>query len=339
MKFQEEDRKTGFPSVTIVIATLDSKSTVDDCIKSILHQDYPKDSIEVIAVDGGSQDSTVERIRAYPARVELIQTTLNAPAAYNLALKKARGEIIGLIDSDARVERQWLRKLVAQLENPKVAGASGSILTWNKGGLVPRCIGYDVNFRYQRLPSEVSRIATMNLILRKKVIEEVGGFDPNLSTQYDTDMCMRIAKSGYTIIFDQRTRCEHFHRPNLYEYFKQQLKYGENTPKLYLRHKHLIKGDRITDWWMNIQPFLYTIAALSLLIGLIAIFNLVGLLIFASLCFIMIFQYSISAAKIATTYNDPSAMFLVVIYFTRALAWTIGGAVFLFRSIVTGQDD
>lgn len=327
------DGATAFPSVSIIVATLNSEATIDGCLRSILALDYPKHLLEVIVIDGGSEDSTIDQVKAHP--VKLISKRLNVPSAYNFVLKTAKGEIIGFIDSDVRIERQWLKKLSSYLTNPKVAGASGNIATWNKSKLVPRCIGYELSFRYRRLPKDVGRVATMNLILRKAVIEEVGGFDESLSTQYDTDLVTRITTGGYRVIFDSDIYCYHFHRPTLWKYFRQQFRYGQNTWKLYSKHPDLIKGDNITGWWMNIQPLLYAVGATSVLASAIANFNPIGLWIFLSLALLITLHYTFSAARVARAFRDTSAMFLIVIYFIRAVAWTLGGATSFLRSILT----
>jgi len=331
---REED---SLPGVSIIVPTFNSESTIDECLRSILELDYPKQLLEVIMIDGGSTDATTERAKAYP--VKLISSQLNPPAAYNLVLKTAEKEIIGLIDSDAKVEKGWLRKLVKHLDDPKVAGASGTVETWNKNKLVPRAIGYELSYRYRRLPNTVERVATMNLLLKKKVTLEIGGFDEALPTQYDTDIGARIANAGYRIAFDSEAICYHFHRPTLRTFFKQQYKYGQNTWKLYFKHPRLAKGDKITDWWMNIQPILYGVAAILLLISIVTNFHLIPSLIFLALVLVTTLHYIFSAARISIIFHDPSAMYLIIIYFTRAVAWTLGGAASLIHTALTGGEE
>lgn len=338
MGSEASEQKITLPDVSVLVATLNNESTIDECIRSILALDYPKELLEVIVIDGGSKDSTVKKVKAYPVR--LMSTKLITPAAYNSALKTINKGIIGFIDSDAIVERQWLKKLVKHLNSPKVAGASGNIATWNKTKLIPRCVGYELSYRYRRLPKDIERVATMNLILKKKVIEEVGGFDESLPTQYDTDLGTRLATAGYKIVFDSTTTCYHFHRPTLREYFKQQFKYGQNTWKLYFKHPRLAKGDKITDLWMNIQPITYGIAGIFLVTSVVTNFNLIPVAVFLSILIITTLHYIFSAARISFIFHDSSAMFLIVIYFTRAVAWTLGGITsFIKTSALAAQGD
>jgi hypothetical protein len=62
-------------------------------------------------------------------------------------------------------------------------------------------------------------------------------------------------------------------------------------------------------------------------------------LIFLSLVIITTLHYTVSAARISYIYHDPSAMYLIVIYFTRAVAWTLGGAISLINTALTGGED
>jgi cellulose synthase/poly-beta-1,6-N-acetylglucosamine synthase-like glycosyltransferase len=332
LKSEVTGEENSLPGVSIIVATLNSESTIDECLSSILELDYPKQLLEVIVIDGGSLDATTERVKAYP--VKLVSSKLNPAAAYNFVLKSIENEIIGLIDSDAKVENRWLRKLVKHLDSPKVAGASGTVETWNKDRLIPRVIGYELSYRYRRLPETVGRVATMNLLLKKNVTLEVGGFDEALPTQYDTDLGARLVKAGYTIAFDIDAICYHFHRPTLWAFFKQQFKYGENTWKLYVKHPKLAKGDKITDWWMNIQPILYIIAVVFLILSIVTNFHLVAMSVFLALVIIVVIQYIFSSARISYIFHDPSAMFTTIIYFTRAVAWTLGGATSLVQTIL-----
>jgi len=312
------------PKVSIIVATRNNEQTINECLKAIFELNYPKDFLEVIVVDGGSRDATVEIAKRYSVKV--ISAPLNAPAAYNHAIKMLSNEVLGFIDADAKVEKEWLNKLITYLDDSQVAGVSGGIETWNTENPWARSIGYDLKNRYARLKKYVVRVATMNLLLKKSVIEAVGGFDENLPSQYDTDLGFRITSRGYKVIYEPSAKCYHFHRSTVSGYFRQQLQYGKNTTKLYFKHSNLIRGDEITDFGMNIQPALMLAVIAFFLLGFIEILRFLWYGSALILLFIFVY-YVFSAAKLSVKYKDRVAMLMVVLYFVRALAWLAGAVI------------
>ena len=325
---------TSPPKVSIIVATLNNERTIDECLKAIFELNYPKDFLEVIVVDGCSKDATVKIAQNYPVKV--VSVPLNAPAAYNHAMKMVRNDVLGFIDSDAKVEKEWLNKLVACLDDLQVAGVSGGIETWNTENAWARSIGYDLKNRYDRLKKYVVRVATMNLLLKKSVIEEVGGFDENLPSQYDTDLGFRITSRGYKILFEPSAKCYHFNRSTVSGYFRQQLQYGKNTTKLYLKHGNLAKGDEITDFGMNIQPFLVLAVIAFFLLGIPELLRPLWY-ISASILVLMFVYYVVSAIRLSVKFKDAAAMRMVVLYFVRALAWFTGAVITTVRFLAGGR--
>jgi len=310
-----------YPKVSIIVASYNNQNTIEECLKSILTLDYPAGYFEVIVMDGLSKDTTVKIAEQLPVKV--ISIRLNCPAAYNYAIKIATYPILGFIDSDAKVEPQWLKKLVPHLAEPQVAGVSGSIDTWNYDNPWARAIGYELKNRYRRIGKYTRRIATMNLLLKKAVIEEAGGWDEKLPSQYDTDIGFRIAAKGYKIAYEPTAVCYHYNRSTLQAYYRQQLQYGKNTLKLYFKHGPLARGDEITDVGMNIQPILILTLIATFLIGIIP---LLRFLWFGSVTLLaaMILYFTYSAIKISTKFNENVVSRLVTLYFVRSIAWFVG---------------
>lgn len=320
------------PGVSIIIASLNSEKTIDGCLKSIFELDYPQDLIEVIVVDGCSKDATVKIAQKHTAKV--VSAPLTAPAAYNYAIKIVSNDILGFIDADAKVEKTWLKKLVKHISLPQVAGVSGSIETWNTENAWARSIGYDLKKRYARLKKHVIRVATMNLLLKRTIVQEVGGFDENLPSQYDTDLGFRITSKGYKVVYEPNAKCYHFNRSTLIGYFRQQLQYGKNTARLYLKHGDLFKGDAITNLSMNIQPFLILALFTLLILGIPEAFR--PLWYVSALIFTLILIYYIaSAIHLTITFKDIAGMLMIILYFVRAFAWFSGAVITTFNFITS----
>jgi cellulose synthase/poly-beta-1,6-N-acetylglucosamine synthase-like glycosyltransferase len=322
--------ETTLPKVSIIVASYNNQDTIGECLQSVLALDYPEGAFEVIVMDGVSKDSTVQIAQQYPVKVVSIR--LNCPAAYNYAQKIAAYPVLGFIDSDAKVERDWLRKLVPHLNESQVAGVSGSIETWNHTNPWARSIGYELKTRYRRIGKYTGRIATMNLLLKKAVVDEVGGWAEDFPSQYDTDFGYRMSKLGYKIAYEPAAVCYHYNRPTLKAFYRQQRQYGKNTLRLYFKHGRLARGDEITDVGMNIQPVLLLASAVLFILGILPLFRLLwvgaGLIMLA-----MLLYFVYSAAKISTQFHDWSAMRLVVLYYVRSAAWFVGAVTTTLNTI------
>jgi cellulose synthase/poly-beta-1,6-N-acetylglucosamine synthase-like glycosyltransferase len=324
------------PKVSVIVAAYNSQQTIEECLKSILALDYPDGAIEVIVMDGGSKDATVKLAEKLPVKV--ISIRLNAPAAYNYAMKIASHPVLGFIDADAKVQPQWLKLLAPHLDEHQVAGVSGSIETWNADNPWARSIGYELKNRYKRIGKYTGRIATMNLLLKKAVIEEAGGWDENLPSQYDTDLGFRISAKGYKIAYEPEAVCYHYNRPTLKAYYRQQLQYGKNTLKLYFKHGKLARGDEITDVGMNIQPVLLLGVIAFFILGIVPLLRLLwvasGLILLAMAAY---FVYS--AIKISVKFHDWTALRLFVLYFVRAAAWFVGAINATIKYLIGGTNN
>jgi len=290
--------------------------------------------MEVIVIDAVSRDATLQIAEKYP--VKIFSKPLNAPAAYNYAMKIASHDILAFVDADAKLEQEWLKKLVPHLADPKTAGVSGNIETWNNENPWARSIGYDIKTRYARLKNFTGRVATMNLLLKRSVLEEVGGFDEGFPSQYDTELGFRISQLGYKIAFERKATCYHYNRPTVKAYFKQQLQYGKNTVRLYFKHSTLAKGDEITDFGMNVQPALILTVIGLLLLGVIEVLRLLWYVSAVILLFILAY-FIFSAVKVSVRFKDSTAMRLIVLYYVRAIAWLTGAGITAVNIIKNGR--
>ncbi|HVT00657.1 MAG TPA: glycosyltransferase [Patescibacteria group bacterium] len=112
-------------SVSIIIPTFNSAKTIDACLKSIKNQEYPKSKIEIIIVDGGSTDDTIEIVSKYkPKIINVPPKKQNVELNKSLGIQKARNEIIFLLDHDNVLQSKKIisQMLVPFVENRKIVG-------------------------------------------------------------------------------------------------------------------------------------------------------------------------------------------------------------------------
>jgi glycosyltransferase involved in cell wall biosynthesis len=109
------------PSVSIIIPTYNSSRSLGECLDSIKAQDYPAENIEIIIVDAGSTDATLEIASKADVSKVLSNPLKTGEAGKAVGIPAASGEILAFIDSDNILDgSDWLKKMVAPFENPDI---------------------------------------------------------------------------------------------------------------------------------------------------------------------------------------------------------------------------
>ena len=125
MKKNHNLNKDIFLSISVVMPTFNSERTIEKSLKSLREQDYPQSKIELIAVDGGSKDHTIEIAKKYKATIIKVPKELqNAEYNKGVGVNAAKNEIILMLDHDNILpHRLWLKKMIIPfIENKDVVG-------------------------------------------------------------------------------------------------------------------------------------------------------------------------------------------------------------------------
>jgi len=119
------------PSVSIILPCFNEENNVEDSLISLVNLDYPQDKLEIIAVDDGSHDNTLDKMLAFqlknPTIKVLHKENGGKHTALNLAIPQATGEIIGTIDADCLVEPNALKQMLKYFHDPKVMAVVSTI--------------------------------------------------------------------------------------------------------------------------------------------------------------------------------------------------------------------
>ena len=118
--------------LTIILPTYNNGRTIDDCLKSIFSQNLPKKDYEVLFIDGGSTDNTLNIAKKYPVKI-IKNPKRNEEAARILGIQKAKGQITCFIDADnILVGEDWLEKMLLPFDNKKIAFADTLFFSYRK---------------------------------------------------------------------------------------------------------------------------------------------------------------------------------------------------------------
>jgi len=168
---------------------------------------------EVIVVDGSSSDQTEEMVRRYPVKL-VREPGLGYGYARNLGLANSMGEIVLFTDSDCYAEKDWIERLIGNFDDPEVGGVTGALRLWNTRHGIARflaCVGGRME---PPKKSAVSVCPTMNLAIRRKIVDEVGGFDETLVRGEDTDFTYQVTRK-HRIVYEPRAIVHFQGSPNL----------------------------------------------------------------------------------------------------------------------------
>lgn len=216
------------PSISIVTPVYNSEKVLGSCLQSIREQDYPKDKIEIIIIDGGSTDKTLDIARRFKVDKILPNPLITGEAGKAVGVEAASNEIIALIDSDNVLDgKDWLRRMVEPFSDPEIAGSEPLYYTYRKEDTLinrycallgmndPLCLYLGNYDRYSYLTgkwtgmniSAVKKDGYLQLELESKNIPTIGanGFlvrrDSLLKTTYkpylfDIDIVYQLVENG-----------------------------------------------------------------------------------------------------------------------------------------------
>lgn len=226
------------PRVTVVIANYNGERTLNACLESLGRIDYP--DYEVILVDDGSKDRSVEIARAH-RHVLLAEHGQNQglSAARNTGIARATGEIVAFTDSDCRVDEDWLRYLVGDLLVSDFAGIGGHNLFPPEDSAVAAAVMASPGgpAHVMLTDKQAEHIPGCNMAFYRQALWDLGGFDPLFRTAGDdVDICWRLEQAGCKIGFSHGGFVWHYRRSTVRDYLKQQHGYGEAEALLVRKH-------------------------------------------------------------------------------------------------------
>ena len=251
-------------TVAVVVPCNNVAHIVDQCIESLVQQDYPQNKFSIIAINDGSTDNTKEHLEHFKTHKNFYffnhDKNKGLSAARNTGIEKSQSEIVCFLDSDMVIRPDWLQLIVAELMAKEVIGVIGN--TTLPKGEAPNILDhyfYSAQ-RGARQFGENSAIGWRwfllnNTAVKRSAIKKTGLFDEKF-TLYggeDTDMAIRLWHNFPNALrFSSKINAEHHHKRSLNQFCKQMEIYGQtNLPLLLDRypeyHKELA-GDWVATW-------------------------------------------------------------------------------------------
>ena len=210
------DPADGWPSVSIVVPARNEARVIAQTIRALVALDYPSDRVDITIVDDGSTDETPDIVAAMAsadARIRCFRVPAGEAGggkarALNRVFPELRHDLVAIYDADNRPEPPSLRRLVAEMvHTPRLAAAVGKFRTLNRDRtLLTRFINIE-GLAFQWIVQAgrcallgVTTLPGTNFVIRRAVLDEVGGWDPEALTE-DAELSIRIYETGRRIRF------------------------------------------------------------------------------------------------------------------------------------------
>ncbi|HET9283374.1 MAG TPA: glycosyltransferase [Candidatus Angelobacter sp.] len=254
--------QTGTVTVSIIIPALNEERMVGRCLDSLAKLDFVREKFEVVLVDNGSTDKTLEIAESFQDRLNLRilqKTGVRISGLRNLGAQEARGEIVAFLDADCLANSDWLKQILEFAPGGSVGVVGAHYLLPEDSSWVGRTW-----HRYQEAgkSGEVSHVPAGDLIMRREDFLRLGGFDESIQTNEDYELCERVRKAGMTVRAYPEIGVVHLGTAqSLRVFFHKQAWHGTHVVKVFLRN---ISGSH------NLKAVLFAVWTLICLAGIVA---------------------------------------------------------------------
>ncbi len=223
--------------VSVVMPIYNEEKFIQKCVESLLTQDYPKEKMEWIFVDGGSADKTKEILKNYQKiYFDLIKIFDNpnktVPYAMNIGISNSKGKYIVRLDAHAEYNSDYISKCVHYLDTTDADNVGGVAETKGQGE-VGQSIALMLSSKFGvgnsqfRTNGESGYVDTVPFgAFRREVFSKYGGYDERLTRNQDNEMNYRIRKNGGKIYLSRDIKLSYYCRNSVSEISKMALLNG-----------------------------------------------------------------------------------------------------------------
>ncbi|TNC25854.1 bifunctional polysaccharide deacetylase/glycosyltransferase family 2 protein [Amycolatopsis alkalitolerans] len=273
--------------VTVIIPAYNEETGIAATIRSALASRHP---VDVIVVDDGSTDGTVEVVRRLRRRVPAVrllrQSNAGKAAALNSGLSAARTEFVVMVDGDTILDRDAVARLVAHFGDASVGAVSGNAKVGNRQGLLGRWqhIEYVIGFNLDRrvydtlrcMPTVPGAIGAF----RRSAVRRAGGVSVDTLAE-DTDLTMALERAGWRVAYEENAVAWTEAPATIGQLWKQRYRWCYGTLQASWKHRRALiergaagkLGRRGLPYLVLFQVVLQVIAPVIDLVGFFGLFT------------------------------------------------------------------
>ena len=233
------------PFISVIVPVRNEERYVAACLQSILAGDYPHEFMEILVVDGQSDDRTAEIVRGICARHPAVQLLSNparvVPHAMNVGIRAARGALIVRIDAHAHYGPNYLRELVTWMDKLQ-ADNVGGVLEAHPATRAAQAVAvaaiishpFGVGAAPYRMRSADAAAIEVDTVpfgcYRREIFDRIGLFDERFIRNQDDELNGRLKKAGGRIFLLPHVRINYKARESLSKLALMLYQYGYFKP-------------------------------------------------------------------------------------------------------------
>jgi len=196
-------------------------------------QDYASDQYEIIIVDNGSTDGTVQIVEEFSVTI-IKNVQGNVSNLRNVGTRSSKGDILAFIDSDCIAPLTWLSDAIHVLETKNVSVVGSWYALPDDPTWVQRV--WDLQMSGKRKEGFSEWVPSGNFIVRKNAFYDVGGFEEKLQTGEDTNICQKLSDKGHKIYCIPILAVKHLgEAAKIIQFFKKQQWHGIGGVQRFVR--------------------------------------------------------------------------------------------------------
>lgn len=240
------------PTFSVIVPVKNEEKVIGRLLKALSKLNYPKDKVEIIVVEDGSTDKTVDICKKYVEEnrnnIKILHKPFSdgKPSALNYGIKHANGEIIAFFDADNVPEPDALLLACNYFEDPNVAAVQGRTLSINseenmlkKFVAIEEAVWCEAYLRGKDVLNLFVHLRGSCQFIRRNVLENLGGFNEKALSE-DMEFSAKLTEKDYKVRYAPEVRSWQETPSSLSQLFKQRTRWFRGTMHVAFKYGRLM---------------------------------------------------------------------------------------------------